>query len=208
MYEFSVPGVDAPVNAPVRSSAQASNRVDPRDRRTSATFFIEAVENPTASAEQGRPIYRDVEMARILIHGDAKTEVVRKVTEPVRNEYRFEYDHWKRTQQQAVVGTPLEQWPGAGQSFIKACKHINVFSVEQFAGLPDNALREVGPDARTYQARAKAWLAAAQDGAETERLAAENARLQDQITALQGQLKEIGTKFDQMQAAEGPRKGR
>jgi hypothetical protein len=205
MQEFYIPGSDMPT---ARNEVHTMNRVAPGDRRTFPTFSIEPVELPSESAAQGRPIYRDVEMVSIRIAGDSKTEVVRKVSDHMRrNEYRAEYEYWKRTQQQAVTGTPLEQWPGASVSFIKTCKNVNVFSVEALAELGDSHLSNLGMDARTMQARAKAWLASAKDNAEAERLAAQNNALQDQIAMLQEQIKEMGARFSEIQN-ESPRKGR
>jgi hypothetical protein len=204
MHEFSIPGTDVPS---AYSSVHTMNRANAGDRRTFPTFFIEAVELPGESAAQGRPIYREIEYVKILIAGDSKTEVVRKVSDQIRRDYRAEYDHWKRTQQQAVTGTPLEQWPGASASFIKTCKHVNVFSVEALADLGDSHLSNLGMDARNMQSRARAWLASAKDNAEAERLAAQNNALQDQVAMLQEQIKDMGARFSEIQN-ESPRKGR
>jgi hypothetical protein len=204
MHEFSIPGAD--MLSP-RNDVHTMNRSSAGDRRTFPTFFVEAVELPTESAAEGRPIFRDVEMVKILIAGDSKTEVVRKVTDHMRREYRAEYEYWKRTQQQAVTGTPLEQWPGASASFIATCKRLNVFSVEALAQLDDGALQRLGMDSRTMQARAKAWLTAAKDGAETERLAAENNKMISEIETLREQIKEMGARFSELQS-DSPRKGR
>lgn len=205
MQEFSIPGAD--MLSP-RTDVHTMNRSSAGDRRTFPTFFVEAVELPTESAAEGRPIYRDVEMVKILIAGDSKTEVVRKVTDHMRRgEYRAEYDHWKRTQQQAVTGTPLEQWPGASASFIATCKRLNVFSVEALVGLGDGHLASLGMEGRTMQARAKAWLTSAKDGAETERLAAENHKMISEIETLREQIKEMGARFSELQS-DSPRKGR
>lgn len=201
-YSFSVPGADV---AP--ASIHSMNRADANARRTFPTFYIEAVENKGLSAAEGRPVYQDVEFVRILIAGDSKTEVVHKVSDRIKQEYRAEYEYWKRTQQQAVTGTPLEQWPGASASFIKTCKHVNVFSVEALADLGDSHLANLGMGAREMAARAKAWLAAAKDNAVAERLASENSLLQDQITSLQQQIKDMGARFSELQS-DSPRKGR
>lgn len=204
MYTFAIPGVDSAAPATI----QSMNRADARDRRTLPTFYVEAVEDKSASEKEGRPVFRDVEFVRIAIAGDSKTEVVHKVTDKIRNQFPQEYDHWKRTQQQAVVGTPLEQWPGASVSFVKTCKMMNVYTVEALADLTDAHLRNLGMDARTMQARAKAWLESARDNAATERLAAENSRLHDEVELLKQQIKDMGTRFQEMAQSDAPRKGR
>lgn len=201
-YSFSIPGADSPLPSPL-----SMNRIDANARRTMPTFFVEAVELPAQSAAEGRPVFRDVEYVRILIPGDSKTEVIHKVSDKIRMEYRAEYEHWKRTQQQAVVGTPLEQWPGASASFIKTCKHFNVFSVESLAEMSDGLLGNLGMGAREMRERARAWLASAKDNAVAEKLAAENSQLQAQIDSLTQQIAAMGARFSEIQA-EAPRKGR
>jgi hypothetical protein len=199
MYSFSIPGAE--FSAPEQMTRNGGGR------RTFPTFYVEAVEDRAESEKEGRPIFRDVERVKILIAGDQKTEVVKKVTDAVRQEFRQEYMHWKQTQQQSLVGTPIEQWPGASVSFVATCKVLNIFTVEALAQLDDNALQRLGMGSRDMQARAKAWLAAAKDSGETERLAAENNRLQDQINSLQTQIKEMGARFADLQS-DSPRKGR
>jgi hypothetical protein len=200
MHSFSIPGAE--YSAPDQITRNSGGR------RTFPTFYVEAVESRSESEKEGRPIFKDVEYVKILIAGDQKTEVVKKVSEQVKQDYRQEYLQWKATQQQSVVGTPIEQWPGASVSFVKTCKVLNVFTVEALAQLDDSALQRLGMGSRDMQARARAWLSAAKDGAETERLAAENNRLQDQIDSLQTQIKEMGARFSELQSDSSPRKSR
>lgn len=202
-FEFAIPGNDFTPQSAIRTM----NRADPNGGRTIPVFYIDAVEDPIASAAEGRPIYRDQEFVKILIAGDGKTEIIHKATDKLKQKYREQYERWKATSQQTTTGTPLEQWPGASVSFIKTCKSMNVYSVEALASLGDGHLTNLGMGSRDMQARAKAWLAVAKDGAETERLAAENNRMQDQITALQSQIKDMGARFSELQS-ESPRKGR
>jgi cell division protein FtsB len=59
------------------------------------------------------------------------------------------------------------------------------------------------------QARARAFLLAAKDNAVTEKLAAENNRLTDEIDLLKKQIADMGAKFAEMHGeAGGARKGR
>jgi hypothetical protein len=197
MYNVSIPGADY---APQFSSNSGGRTAFP-------TFYVEAVENRSKSELEGRPVFDEVEYVRIMIAGDQKTEVVKKVTDAVRNQYRGEYQYWKQTQQQAVTGTPIEQWPAASVSFVKTAKVLNVNTVEQLADLGDAALQRLGMGARDMQARARAFLLAARDGAATEKLAAENNRMADEIELLKKQIAEMGAKFAELQT-DSPRKGR
>jgi hypothetical protein len=193
-YSFSIPGDDRAHDQFTRNSG---------GRTAFPTFYIEAVEDRPASEAEGRPIFKDVEYVRIMIAGDQKTEVVKKVTDAVRNQYGNEYRHWQATKQQSVTGTPIEQWPAAGASFVKTCKVLNVNTVEALADLPDAALQRIGMGSRDMQARARAFLLAAKDNAATEKLAAENNRLVDEIELLKRQIADMGARFAEMQQSEG-----
>jgi hypothetical protein len=71
MHSFSIPGAD--YSAPEQMTRNGGGR------RTFPTFYVEAVENRAESEKEGRPIFRDVEYVKILIAGDQKTEVIKKV---------------------------------------------------------------------------------------------------------------------------------
>jgi hypothetical protein len=199
-HSFSIPGADF---APTQFTQNSGGRT------AFPTFYVEAVENRSKSEAEGRPVFDEVEYVRIMIAGDQKTEIIKKVSDVVRNQYRNEYMHWKQTQQQAVSGTPIEQWPAASVSFVKTAKMLNITTVEALADLHDGALQRLGMGARDMQARARAFLLAAKDNAVTEKLAAENNRLTDEIDLLKKQIADMGAKFAEMHGeAGGARKGR
>jgi hypothetical protein len=91
--------------------------MQPQDNRIIIEFFVDAVQLGHRSEIEGRPVFEDREFVRILIAGDARTEVVKEVTAEVRAKYAQAYEHWQRTREPLHEGTPLgmaRASPGAG----------------------------------------------------------------------------------------------
>lgn len=113
-------------------------------------FFIKAIKNRNGQ-------YVNVEFAEIITPGDPKATPVRKVTDGLRMKYREHYEHWKRTQTMAPVGTPLEMWPEMTPAMVHQLKASNIFTVEQLAGIADANLGNI-PFGKTIRNKAQAWL--------------------------------------------------
>ena len=96
-------------------------------------------------------------MVEILTPGDPKATPVRKVTDGLREKYRQYYDLWKRNQTMAPIGTPLEVWPEMTPALVLQLKSINVFTVEQLAGLADANTGNI-PFGKTLRNKARAWM--------------------------------------------------
>lgn len=113
-------------------------------------FFINPVRKPNGE-------YENVEMVEIITPGDPKATPVRKVTDGVRAKYRDYYEHWKRTQTMAPIGTPLEMWPEMTPAMVHQLKASNIFTVEQLAAIADANLGNI-PFGKTIRNKAQAWL--------------------------------------------------
>lgn len=164
-------------------------------------FSVEPVHMENLSEKEGRPIYHDVEMVRIVIAGDNKTEIVRKVKDDDRNRWPQEYAAFKRGEERALTGTPVEEWPAINRSQAMELKHLRILTVEMLAAVPDTALQGIGMGARELRAKAQAFLAASKDTAEAQRYAAENERLKDQMADMQRQIRELGALLKKDEAA-------
>src|SRR5574338_31676 len=84
-------------------------------------FFMDAIQNMAKSQAEGRPIFDEKEMVEIHIPGDKLYSHVTQVHEvwrhiggqPVTYAQRWpnEYAAFKRGEERAASGTPLEHWP-------------------------------------------------------------------------------------------------
>lgn len=169
-------------------------------------FFMDAVENKTASAAQGRPIFQDAEMVRIRIAGDPKSVLVApaqsasSVRDPATNRWltyaelhREPYKAFKEGIEYTGSGTPLAELPFVTRAKAEELKRLNVHTAEALAGLDGHNLQKIGMGARHLKDQAEAWLATAEDMADVTRMAGENAALKEQMEALQAQLDRLSS---------------
>lgn len=191
-------------------------------------FFVKAVKNANGG-------YDNVEYVEILTPGDKNATPVKKVSDGVRARYRDYYDHWKRTQQMAPVGVPIEMWPEMTPALVYQLKSINVFTVEQLANIADTNLGNI-PFGKTLKLKAIEWLAAKdkadviaqataqtqamQDGmrmmetrfeAEKAEMRAENADLKSKLDAILARLstpEPAPVAGDDVDVSDKPRRGR
>jgi hypothetical protein len=152
-------------------------------------FFMEAVQNKSLSEKEGRPIFEDKEFVELKQPGDKHWSFICEVNDPNQNiPQRFpdQYAAFKRGEQRAAVGTPLEQWPPLTKSRVAELKACNILTVEEYAGVPDNVLSRLGIGAREEREQARAWLEAAKGGAANNAMAARIAQLEQMVERLSG----------------------
>lgn len=167
-------------------------------------FYYDTAKNNIASDKEGRPIYDKILFVRIVASGQAKSEVIYEVerefqdgsiraNKNIYNRFEEYIEKFKSKNEGGdLKGTPIEQWPAIDVRTAAELKAQNIFTVESLAELSDTGLQNIGMGGRALQAKAKAFLDAAKGGAEYEKLAADNQKLQDRIEILEKQIKELG----------------
>lgn len=156
--------------------------------------------------------YRDVEMIEILMAGDMKLAPVEKVTDRHRQEFAVEYEAFKRGEEMAATGTPLEIWPmfATRPAAVQALKMRHIYTVEALANLNDNQLMQlrdaafgqIGMDPRELRTMAAAYVEARKIDEPHERLSQENEQLRGQVQLLEQQIAAINARFPEMEAAQ------
>ena len=160
------------------------------DSKLYATFYVRPIMNNFQSAEQGRPIYDELEYVRIIVPGDSKTTVDCPVTDEFRMRFEKQYEKFKKNLSQAVTGTPLEMWPQMTVGLCAELKGMNVQTVEQLAEMSDGIAQRI-MGSHDLRRRAQAFLDAAKGEAENNKLTTELEKRDDQIKALQAQMEQL-----------------
>ncbi|RDJ12420.1 hypothetical protein [Rhizobium grahamii] len=175
-----------------------------------AAFSVEPVEQAFKSQQAGRPIFEDREFVRIVIAGDKNTEVFREATPADKDRFHEPYARFKKglSAREQVTGTPLSEWPLLKASQIKEFEAINIYTVEQLAGLSDTMKQNIGMGAHELCAAAKAFLESAGNNAKASELAAENERLKSDVDLLRGQVKELADRISEIDAEDNSRRTR
>lgn len=183
----------------------ASNATEKKDTVV-PRFFRKAIENPVRTEKEGRPIFDDYEMVETIIPGDRLTKPVFVVSEEHKRRWPNEYAAFKRGEEIAQSGTPLEHWPLMTTARVAELKAIGIFSVDMLADVSDANLNALGPNARKLREQARAFLAAAKDNSIVSAQTAEIQSLKEQVTRLQDQLVSRTSEDDAKPARGRPRK--
>lgn len=160
------------------------------DKKLFVQFYVKAVMNGFKSSEAGRPIFDEVDYIRVIIPGDKNNVVDTKVTEEHKMRFPAQYERFKKNQEQAVSGTPLEVWPQMTVGQVAELKAMHISTVEQLADLPDNLAQRI-MGSHQLRAKAKVFLEAAAGEAVNTKMTAELEKRDNQIALMQEQLAQL-----------------
>lgn len=161
-------------------------------------FRIDSVEDPIASAQNGRPIFREEERVEIVSPGNPHHKPVFKVTDEHRQRWPEAYAKFKAQHENSVEGTPLEEWPRLKRGQVLELKALGFMTVEHIAGMNDLAVQRIGMGGSGLRSLAKAFLDDAERTALSEKLQADNDRKDAQIAELSRKVDELSGLLTQM----------
>src|SRR5215217_2317887 len=174
---------------------------DPKFRTADGSalrIWKEPTKNPAASEREGRPIFDEVTYVEVISPGSPGSSPVFEVERvyhesvrlpPVKSHHFETYEGQIKafndnTNGGDMTGTALTEWPEMSRTLAASLNPSGVYSVEALANLADNRLGVVGPDGRTWRTKAEAWLASTKDSGYATALAADNARLREELEGL------------------------
>lgn len=118
----------------------------------------------------GREIYADRPHVIIRVAGQDKSEVVKEVTEKVKQRFPQEWAAFEKGMTPPAYGTPIEQWGRITPSLAKHLNTLNVRTVEDIVALPDSGVHAVGPGGFKLRDDARKFLTLSQASADLSRL--------------------------------------
>jgi hypothetical protein len=152
-------------------------------------FCMVPKEDKHKSKAAGYPVFREQEYVKLIVPGDKQSEYFQPSTEKDRKTYPSAYQAFKNRESKPVVeGMPIEQWPQVTRALAMTLRAAGIHTVEALAAVHDGNIGKVASNGQELRAKAKAFLETAKDSAASQALAAENAKLQGQISALQEQI--------------------
>lgn len=161
-----------------------------------AKFYAGQVKDNAKSEALNRPAYRSIDMIQIIIPGDNGTIVKRRVKNSDKERFPKQWEAYQKAQEYVPEGTLIDNWPRLTRGQIEDLKYNNVFTVEQLAELPDEALGRLGLGARRMREHAKAFIEAAATGAPSAHLVEENERMKKQVELLTSQVGDLIKKIE------------
>lgn len=144
------------------SNASWTNELNAKGNGTMPVFFYtRQVPNTFKSKQEGRPIFDEVVFIKKLIPGDSTFTYDQPMKEGQQEEYAVEWQRFLQKKSVESSGTPLDVWPELTDGQRAEFRALNIFTVEQFAGLPDSAgskimgLNHLREQARLFISRSK-----------------------------------------------------
>lgn len=160
-------------------------------------FFVDQVQDNVASEHAGRAIFREEERVEIIMPGNAQTRHVARVNDEYKQRWPKEYEAFKQGIEVSPDGTPLEEWPVLKRSQVMELKYLGFKTIEQVRDMNDQTIQRIGMGGRALKESALIFLDDAERISATTRLAAENARKDEEIAALRRQVTEMGALMEQ-----------
>src|SRR5215469_4159702 len=93
---------------PFDEQYMSESNVFAADSRLFVQFYRRAVQNKFKSDQQGRPIFDEIDYVKIIVPGDKNTVIDSPASEEHKFRFEKQWDRYKRGQEQASEGTPLE----------------------------------------------------------------------------------------------------
>ncbi len=171
----------------------------PSDASMLCIFYKRAVHNPIKSAQQGRPIYEDMDYVMIQQPGESNLQ---KVDRPVKAEdtqrWPAQWAAYASGKDQVADGTPLGLLFPRHPSAIAMLQGLGIMTVEHLANASATAIAAIGMSGQDYVNYAQKYIKGGTNGAafhqmqmENEQMKRDNARLQKSVDDLQHQMHQI-----------------
>lgn len=131
-------------------------------------FYTRQVPNEFKSKQEGRPMFDDKVFLKKLIPGDSTFTYDQPMRPGEDEQYPTE---WARFQQKRSIessGTPLALWPELTEGQRAEFRALNIFTIEQFANLPDSVGHKI-MGLNHLRQQAKNFLSASRNAADNSR---------------------------------------
>jgi len=172
------------------------------DSRLTVKFYKRPVKLEDESIAQGRPIFQEFDFIKILVPGDALTEIDTYVSEGHKTRFPIQWANYMNRQgsELSFNGTPLSEWPQISVSQAEELKGIKFHTVEAIAHASDQQLQKIGMIAgmspHNFRERAKTFLNLAKESADVSKRDEELAQLREENAKIKS---ETEAKLNQMQ---------
>ena len=167
------------------------------DKDLAVRFFVLPMQDPVKSAEEGRPIFKDVVHIEIRVRGDRNNVIHKPVTEVEKRRFRDAWRHYEQGNEMLQSGTPLSEWPSMTKSMVEEMKYFGFFTVEHVA----NARDDIASKFHLFDLREKArhFIELAKGNAPLEALHKELKEERSEKEAMRQQLADMARRMAELE---------
>jgi len=173
--------------------------VNQADSRLAIKFYKLAVEDKFASAQSGRPIFKETDYISIVVPGDSLTEIDRPVYEQDKTRFPIQWANYMNRvgNTEHFEGTPLSEWTILNSAQVAELKALRFYTIEQVATASDQQITKLnmaaGMSPYAFRDKATAYLKMASGAADV------NAR-EEEVARLKAEKEESDAKLAKLQA--------
>lgn len=184
---------------PAVADPELFSRQNAGDDSLFVVFYMGILRNDAKSTAEGRPIFDDVEFARIMAPGDRNNVIDRPATAEDRRRFSKQYALFKegKKEDDQISGTRLTDWPMLSRAQCEEFRYLGLRTVEQLAEVRDDILTRV-PGMHNLKQVAKVWLGKAKNTAEAALQAKEAADKDARIQTLESALRDLSERFERV----------
>lgn len=159
------------------------------DNRGKMAVFFHAVQvrNNFKSDAEKRPIFEERIFIKKLVPGDSTLIVDRPMREQDMEDFPIEWARFEQKKEQKVAGTPIDAWSAVSETQKAEFKALNIFTIDQFANLPDVAGDKI-MGFNDLRSKARTFIMAAQDSQMIDKIRAE---MDKKLEAQEAELAEL-----------------
>ena len=159
------------------------------DNRGKMAVFFHAVQvrNNFKSDAEKRPIFEERIFIKKLVPGDSTLIVDRPMREQDMEDFPIEWARFEQKKEQKVAGTPIDAWSAVSETQKAEFKALNIFTIDQFANLPDVAGDKI-MGFNDLRSKARTFILAAQDSQMMDKIRAE---MDKKLEAQEAELAEL-----------------
>lgn len=201
------------------------------ERPPYVTFETRAIEDRNKTAETGVYEVKDVVYVLVTPYGtrDQHEAVASKWMEQQEQKakqgkippqfldyYKRAYKNYLESEDtETLDGHPIKTWATIGPSDQKRILNANIFTIEDLAAAPAEALDAIGMGALALKRKAQAWLDSGEQGKSAEKIVAleqEKERLQEQAEKQSKLIDELAARLEALESKpaeeDKPKRGR
>lgn len=175
-----------------------SVQTGPGDASMLCIFYKRAVHNEVRSAQEGRPIFVDMDYVRIQQPGETTQVVDRPAQQSDKQRWPQQWAAYAAGKDQVAEGTPLGLLFPRHPSAVAMLQAIGIMTVEHLANASATAIQAIGMHGQDYVNYAQKYLHGAANGAHFHQLQHELEQQKRNNDRLTKQLDEMSHQMAQM----------
>lgn len=189
----------------IEQQAQQFSPPQNGDEKLFVQFYLGSVQNMEKTEAEGHPVFDAKPFVKIMTPGDKNTVIDTTVDATHKRRWSQLWHQFENQQTQVMSGMPVREWPAITRAQAEELFHMNIYTVEQLATMADVYGSKI-MGFQDLRRKAVAYVEQAKDAAYAQKMNEENAALKGRISQLEGDLKTLSERFEDVLSTKGGKK--